>query len=280
MSADPITARALTRRGADGTEYRSISGAGIAAVADSLRVSLRNAEILALEQGVVPERYQRNIGSIGIEGQRALLQARVAILGAGGIGGTALEICARFGFGRIVLFDGDRFGESNLNRQIIATAQTIGRMKADAAVDRAAQVNPSVEVEAHAQPATTDNLPEAIRGCAAVIDGLDSIAARLAAERACAAESVPFVHGAVAGFSGQVATIFPGEPGIARIYGPVPDGTAGAEATAGTPAVAPFMVASWQVLEAARIVLGRGAGLRGKLLLIDALGLSVRTVDL
>lgn len=280
MTADPFAARAQVRRGPDGLEQRSISGTAIAAVAGSLGISLRSAEILALERGIVPERYQRNIGSIGVEGQRALLQARVAILGVGGIGGTALELCARLGFGRIVLFDGDRFGEGNLNRQIIATADTIGRMKADAAVDRAAQVNPSVEVAAYAEPATADNLPGAIRECAAVIDGLDSLAARLAAERACAAESIPFVHGAVAGFSGQVATIYPREPGISRIYGPVPDGTASAEATAGTPAVAPFMVASWQVLEATRIVLGRGAGLRRKLLLIDALELSVRTVDL
>jgi len=230
----------------------------------------REIQLAALGAGVVPERYQRNLGTIGLEGQIALLNSRAAVIGAGGLGGLVVELLARMGVGYLVVVDGDRFAESNLNRQLLSVERNLGRLKARVAARRARRINGAVEVKAVAVKGDRDNLPGLIEGCSVVLDCLDNLPSRFEVEEACQRAGVPLVHGAVAGFMGQLAVIEPGRPLFPVIYSdPHRGGGRGAETRLGNPAATPAMVASWQVNEAVKIITGKGEVLRGKLLVID-----------
>ena len=110
-------------------------------------LSVREAEIAALRGGLCPARYERTIGTFGLEGQARLLESSAAVAGCGGLGGWITEILARAGVGRLILIDGDVFDENNLNRQLYATEENIGEPKAAAAAERVRQVNSGVTAE-------------------------------------------------------------------------------------------------------------------------------------
>ncbi|HET89732.1 MAG TPA: HesA/MoeB/ThiF family protein, partial [Chloroflexi bacterium] len=101
--------------------------------------SIREVELAALEEGVVPWRYVRNVGTMGVAGQSTLLHSTVAVVGLGGLGGYVVEALARAGVGRLMLIDGDRFEEHNLNRQILSSEARLGQAKADVARRRVAE---------------------------------------------------------------------------------------------------------------------------------------------
>ena len=223
-------------------------------------------EMAALEGGVVPVRYTRNIGTIGIEGQLKLLRSCIGICGLGGLGGYVTEALARFGVGRLILVDGDTFEEDNLNRQLLSTESGLGRAKVDAAAERVAEVNSSLEVTAYHRFVGSTDIPEVFRGADLVIDALDNVSSRLALEEGCARLGIPLVHGAIAGNSGQVMTIFPGDPGLRTLYSDSED--RGVEMLEGNPPTTPALVASLQAQEAVKIVCG-GELLRHGFLLLD-----------
>gem|GEM_PF-123082 len=223
-------------------------------------------EMAALEGGVVPVRYTRNIGTIGIEGQLKLLRSCIGICGLGGLGGYVTEALARFGVGRLILVDGDTFEEDNLNRQLLSTESGLGRAKVDAAAERVAEVNSSLEVTAYHRFVGPTDIPEVFRGADLVIDALDNVSSRLALEEGCARLGIPLVHGAIAGNSGQVMTIFPGDPGLRTLYSDSED--RGVEMLEGNPPTTPALVASLQAQEAVKIVCG-GELLRHGFLLLD-----------
>jgi molybdopterin/thiamine biosynthesis adenylyltransferase len=243
--------------------------------------SVREVELAALEAGVVPWRYLRNLGTAGLEGQARLLRATVAVVGLGGLGGYVMEALARMGVGRLILIDGDVFEEHNLNRQLLSAEAQLGTDKVQAARRRIAQINSAVEVLGHAVALTRENLSRLLEGADVVVDGLDQLPTRLVLQEGAQALGIPMVHGSIAGFLGQVMTIFPGDTGLTGLYGgggELPE--RGLEAQLGTPAATPMAVAAWEAQEVVKILLGRGQLLRHRLLVMDMESGTIETLQL
>lgn len=255
-----------------GSSYSYLTIAATAELAAAHNLSTRQVEIAALDLEIVPERYERSIGTVGLAGQKKLLQATVGVIGAGGLGGFALELLARMGVGRLIVVDDDTFSDSNLNRQLLATERNLGQEKANTAAGRIAAVNSSVEVKAVKCRGDADNLPQIFAPCDLVLDCLDNLSSRFALEKACSKLGVIMVHGAIGGFLGQLAVIRPDRPLLEAIYGTVgSDGfDKGVELQLGNPAATPAMVASWQVSEAVKILAQQESVLAAdKMLIID-----------
>ena len=232
--------------------------------------SIREVELAALETGVVPWRYLRNLGTIGLEGQARLLRATVAVVGLGGLGGYIVEALARMGVGRMILIDGDVFEEHNFNRQLLSAEAKLGMGKVQAARRHVAEINSAVEVIGHTATLTHENLPQLLEGADVVVDALDRLPTRLLLQEGAQALGIPMVHGSIAGFLGQVMTIFPGDAGLCGLYGEeseLPE--RGLEAQLGTPAATPMAVAAWEAQEVVKILLDRGEPLRHRLLVLD-----------
>ena len=239
-------------------------------LATAFECPIRDVQLAALEANVVPWRYVRNLGTVGLEGQIKLLRSTVAVVGLGGLGGYVAEALARMGVGQLILIDGDVFEEHNLNRQILSTETGLGAHKAEVAQQRVAEINGAVEVTGHATRLTQENLPRLLEGADLVVDGLDRLPTRLILQEGAQALGIPMVHGSIAGYLGQVMTIYPGDPGLRSLYGEpgdLPD--QGLEAQLGTPAATPMAVAAWEAQEAVKTLLGRGEPLRNRLLVMD-----------
>ncbi len=248
-------------------------------IAEKWGMKLKDVEIAALEAGIMPRRYLRNLGTVGLDGQKKLLKSKVAVVGLGGLGGYVCLALARMGVGTLVLVDGDVFVDHNLNRQVLSEVSLLGKPKARAAGEAVARINPAVEVIVREEFARAENLDVILQGCEVVVDGLDNLPARFELEEAARRAGIPLVHGAIAGFLGQVTTIFPEDPGLKTLYGGA-SVEKGAEAELGTPAATPMMVAAFQVQEVIKILLGKGRLLRQRLLMVDAESWTVEIVEL
>jgi len=215
------------------------------------------------------ERYIRNETALSPEENRSLRDRRVLVAGCGGLGGYIAEMLARLGVGHLTLADGDRFEASNLNRQLFSDTRNLGKFKVEAAAERLLAVNPEVGVTVFRERLSRDNAGDICAGHHLVMDGLDSISSRRLLQDTAEQLGIPLVHGAVAGWYGQVCAVFPGERTLDRIY---PEGgEKGVEESAGNPAFSPGLVASLQVAEGLKILLGRGTVLRNRLLYLDCL---------
>lgn len=268
---------------ADATEVggiRTLALERLDALAKRHGLSRHKAEVAALELGVLPRRYLRNYGTVGLDGQLALLRSCVVVVGLGGLGGYVVEGLARMGVGRLVLIDGDEFFDHNLNRQVLSQESYLGQAKAAVAGARVQEINAAVEVMVYAEYATAENLPGLLLGADAVVDALDRLPTRMVLQQAAAQAGVPMVHGAIGGGMGQVMTILPGDEGLRALYGDGAVPEQGAEAELGTPPASPMMVAAWQVHETVKILTGKGELLRGRLLFFDAMSSEVRIFDL
>jgi molybdopterin/thiamine biosynthesis adenylyltransferase len=239
-------------------------------LARELGVSPREVELTALGARVLPRRYLRSLGTVGWEGQIKLLRSTVAVVGLGGLGGNVVEGLARMGVGRLIVVDDDVFLDHNLNRQVLSAEAGLGLLKAEVARTRVAQINAAVEVIAHPEYATRENLPRLLDGAEVVVDALDRLPTRLVLQEAAQEMGIPMVHGAIAGYVGQVMTIFPGDAGLRALFGEGSVPQQGIEVQLGCPAATPMMVAAWQVQEVLKILLGRGQLLRHKMLFMDA----------
>jgi len=254
---------------ARGRKVLLVSIATVDRVAGETGHSRRQVEIAALREQVLPQRYGRNLGTVGYEGQIALLEAKVGIVGIGGLGGWVVEGLARMGVGHLVLIDGDVFQEGNLNRQALCVEGNVGQPKVDAARDRVLVVNGAVQVDAFQVRAGQGEMVELLTGCDVIVDALDALPIRLVLQAVAERLNVPLVHGAIAGFVGQVMTIFPGDPGLRALYGEKAPPEHGIEAQWGNPAATPLMVAAWQIHEVVKLVTGRGEPLRRRMLFLD-----------
>jgi molybdopterin/thiamine biosynthesis adenylyltransferase len=278
---ESIRASAVERQ--EGCElHKCISLRDVSDIAHEHGLETREVSIFALENGFLPLRYVKNVGTIGLDGQAKLLGSRVLLVGAGGIGGTAAELLARMGVGTIIIVDPDVFDETNLNRQNFACSDVIGLAKVDVASDRIMEINCDVQIVRHRMAADSHNLPGLIRGTDAVIDALDNLDDRLALQKACAETGVVMVHGAIAGTALQVTTVFPGDPGLTSFM-PTTTGEGkarGVEVETGNPATTPVLSAVIQVQEAIKVILGLGTTLRGKMLYLDLADWAVEFIDL
>jgi len=265
----------------DKTPYRSLSVQHVLELSRRSGLSSREAEITALENDVVPERYARNMRTFSLADQATLLKAHAGVVGLGGLGGTVTEILARMGVGRLTLIDGDRFEDSNLNRQLLSSIALLGHPKSEAARQRVDQINPSVHCSGPAEFLSPENADDWLASCDVVVDCLDNLPARFMVEDACRRLRRPMVSAAVAGASGHVTTIFPGDRGLRLVYGEPQDlPPKGAETSLGTVPFSVTFLAALECAEVAKILLGKGSPLRGKLLLADLMDGMVEVITL
>lgn len=229
-------------------------------------LSPKEAELCALRAGICPSRYERNIGTLGFEGQIKLLCATAAVAGCGGLGGWMIEMLARAGVGRLILIDGDSFSENNLNRQLYAEERNIGASKAEAAAERVARVNGAVETRVCSSYINADNGAKLLRGADAVLDALDGNAARSCVFSICAGMGIPFIHGAIAGFYGEAAVFRAGDRPIWEL---TEASDKGLEISTGNPPFTPPFIAAAEVAEAIKILAGIGGELHGSMLWFD-----------
>ena len=263
----------INRMGPGNKKVRVIDMQRVRFIATRKKIALRDVEISCLENDIIPLRYLRNIGTIGLAGQLKLLRSTVAVCGAGGLGGTIIELLARQGVGNLVIIDKGRFVESNLNRQIMALESNLRRSKVKAAAARVEKINSATAVTAINKTINSRNVEKIIKNAGVVLDGLDNLTDRQVVAGACNKMNIPFVHGAIAGFSGQLMTIFPGDKGLGAICGSSTDENGcGVETLIGNPAATAAIIAAWEVQEAVKIITGIGEPIRNRLLFLDFAG--------
>lgn len=214
-------------------------------------------------------RYYRNREAISEEQQELLKEKRVLVVGCGGLGGYVMEYLGRLGVGHLVVVDGDVFDDSNLNRQILSSNLNLGRPKILAAKQRMQAINPLVEVTAVQALLDETNAAALLEGCDVVVDALDNIPSRLVLQKYAAIAGIPMVHGAIAGWCGQVCIVKPGEGTLEKIYGEVKS-PKGDEEVQGSLVYTAALVAGIQAAETVKLLLKVGRPLEG-LLYIDLL---------
>jgi molybdopterin/thiamine biosynthesis adenylyltransferase len=230
-------------------------------------------------------RYSRHIllPEIGIEGQQRLLGAHALVVGAGGLGSPAAMFLAASGVGTLTVCDSDTVELTNLQRQLLHRTSSIGRSKAESAAQTLAEVNPEVRVVALNEWMDQARLLELAARADVVLDCSDNFATRYALNRVCAKLRLPLVSGAAARFEGQV-TVFDLRLAHSPCYNCLyPEQAESEEARCAVMGVfAPLVgvIGSLQAAEALKLLLDTGASLCGKLLLLDALNMELRTVKL
>ena len=241
-------------------------------LADKCRCSIYNIYLEAMNSGIYPYRYLRNREAITLNEQIILAKSKVAIIGAGGLGGHLILSLSRLGIGHLVIIDRDVFDETNLNRQALSSTESIEFSKSETATRIIGYINPGVIISPFMVKIDTSNADEMIDGVNVVVDALDNISDRFVVERAAKRLKIPMVHGAVAGFEGQVMTIFPDDPGLKSLYGSDQadqDKRNSPEAILGVPAIAPSFIATLQTMEVLKIILKRGNLFRNTMVHVD-----------
>lgn len=225
-------------------------------------------------------RYSRHIllPEVGEEGQQKLLDSKVLLLGAGGLGSPAALYLAAAGVGTIGIIDMDVVDESNLQRQILHNMDRIGERKVDSARMTLTAMNPDIEVRTFDTRLGADNIMEILSGFDVVIDGADNFPSRYLLNDASVKLGIPVVHGSIFRFEGQVAVFDPLNGPTYRdlLPEPPPPELAPSCAEAGVLGVLPGIIGSIQALEAIKLLLDLGDSLRGRLLAFDALEMSFR----
>jgi molybdopterin-synthase adenylyltransferase len=227
------------------------------------------------------DRYNRNFSTFSLEEQKKLGSARVVIIGLGGLGGGVCEMLARTGVGRLILIDGDTFEASNLNRQVLSREDLMGFSKARAARERVNAVNSDVTAIPLEEYLDESNMVDRIKGADVIMDCLDSIDTRFMLQDAAKKAGIPIVSGAIAGVTGQVTTIFPGDMGYEFIYGENSrKQSKGVEINTGNISYCALFVAAIQSSECVKLLLGRGEVLQNKLLIAELWTNGFDVVDL
>jgi adenylyltransferase/sulfurtransferase len=229
------------------------------------------------------KRYSRHliIPDVGMTGQKRLKNAKVLVVGAGGLGSPALLYLAAAGVGTLGIVDFDVVDESNLQRQIIHGVSDIGRPKAESARDSILEMNPYVEVVLHEERLDSDNALDIFRPYDLIVDGTDNFATRYLVNDACVLLGKPYVWGSIYRFDGQ-ASVFWAEygPCYRCLYPePPPPGMVPSCAEGGVLGVLCASIGSIQVNEAIKVIDGIGDPLVGRLMIYDALEMSYRSVQ-
>jgi len=221
------------------------------------------------------DRYSRHIimADVGPEGQAALLDSRVLVVGAGGLGSPVVQYLAAAGVGTLGIADDDVVERSNLQRQVIHADADVGRPKVESAREFVEAQNPDVTVETHETRVTADNVEGFLADHDVVVDGSDNFATRYLVNDACTLAGVPFAHGAILRFEGQVTTFEASEGGPCYrcLFPEAPEpGTVPDCATAGVLGVLPGTVGCIQATEAVKLLLEYGETLDGRMVFYDA----------
>jgi molybdopterin/thiamine biosynthesis adenylyltransferase len=241
-------------------------------IANEYKVSVHDVYKEMLKMGIYPYRYIRNLDAISTEEQLKLAESKIAIIGAGGLGGNVILLLARVGIGSLMVVDQDVFDETNLNRQALCNMKTLGSPKTHEAVSAVGAINPGVKVFPHQIKLDASNAEGILAGSDVIVDALDNVPDRFLLEGAAKKLGIPLVHGTLAGFEGWIMTIFPGDPGLKNIYGAEEEKRMDREspqAVLGVPGVTPFLIAAFQVMEVLKILLGRGNIFRDRMIHVD-----------
>src|ERR1041385_403971 len=236
---------------------------------------LSNEEIL---------RYSRHLimPEVGMEGQLKLKNAKVLLIGTGGLGAPLGLYLAAAGVGRIGLVDFDVVDFTNLQRQVIHGTSDVGRKKLDSAADRMTEINPYVRIDKHELALSSENALEILKDYDIVVDGTDNFPTRYLVNDACVLLGKPNVYGSIFRFEGQ-ATVFAyqGGPCYRCLYPePPPPGLVPSCAEGGVLGILPGTIGLIQATEAVKLILGIGEPLVGRLLLYDALAMRFRELKL
>jgi len=228
-------------------------------------------------------RYARHIllPEVGGKGQEKLLNAKVLLIGAGGLGSPVALYLAAAGVGTLGIMDGDIVDLSNLQRQVIHTTSDIGKLKVESAKETINQLNPDVNVLVYPAFATADNLPHILPEYDLVVDGCDNFATRYLMSDASVIYEKPYVYGSILRFDGQAAVFNPPAGPCYRcvFHEAPPAGVVPSCQEAGVLGVLPGLIGSIQATEAIKLILGVGEPLIGRLLIVDALGLEFITAS-
>lgn len=234
--------------------------------------------------GYKETRYCRNIliPEIGEAGQERLLKSRVLVVGAGGLGSPALYYLACAGIGTIGIIDADRVDLSNLQRQILHTTESIGRLKVESAMESLRRINPDIRVEGYPAAFTHANGHSLVRSHDFVIEATDNFESKFLINDTCLSEGVPFCHAGLVGMYGQVMTVVPGKgPCFRCVFRDIPhSGEVPATSEAGVLGAVAGVLGSIQATEAVKFLAGCGDLLIGRLITFDALKMRFREVPL
>ena len=227
------------------------------------------------------KRYSRHIimPQIGRQGQRKLIDSKVLVIGAGGLGGPVALYLALAGVGTIGLVDFDIVDLSNLQRQVLHNSETIGLSKLESARQTLARYNPNVNLIAHEFAINSDNAMELMQDYDVIVNGADNFATRYLVNDAAYLSGKPLVDGSILIFDGQVTTYKPGTGCYRCIFPePPPPGMVPSCAEAGVLGALTGTIGSLQATEVVKVLLGVGEPLIGRLLLVDALSMEFRMV--
>jgi molybdopterin/thiamine biosynthesis adenylyltransferase/rhodanese-related sulfurtransferase len=229
-------------------------------------------------------RYSRHLimPEVGMEGQLKLKQAKVLLVGTGGLGAPLGLYLAAAGVGRLGLVDFDTIDFTNLQRQIMFATSDVGRPKLEAAGERLGNLNPEIQIDRFETHLTSDNALEIMRGYDIVVDGTDNFPTRYLVNDACVLLGKPNVYGSIFRFEGQASVFgYPGGPCYRCVYPePPPPGLVPSCAEGGVLGVLPGIIGAIQAMETLKLILGKGEPLVGRLLLFDALGMKFRELKL
>lgn len=228
-------------------------------IAEAFGIVLRDVERRALENEILPQRYRRNWSALGLRAQLRLHTSTVALVGLGGLGGYVLELLARCGVGHVRGVDGDVFEPSNLNRQLLSEQATLGQPKVEAATRRVQAINPTIVFDPVQEMFGYTEFVQWIAQSDLVVDALGGTRIRLALHKAAAEQGVQVVSAAVAGATGIIATIAPGDEGLRALW----QDERGAEEDMGCLAHGVAVLAGMQCAEVVNILSGKGPALQG-----------------
>lgn len=251
----------------------SIAGGSVAL--EEQTATLTNDEIARFSRHLI-------LPEVGMQGQTKLKNAKVAMIGAGGLGAPLGLYLAAAGVGRIGLVDFDVVDVSNLQRQVIHGTSDIGRKKLDSAGDRMKEINPNIRIDKFDTGLSSENALEILRDYDIVVDGTDNFPTRYLVNDACVLLKKPNVYGSIFRFEGQ-ATVFAHEDGPCYrcLYPePPPPGLVPSCAEGGVLGILPGIIGVIQATETVKLILGIGDSLKGRLLLYDALGMKFRELKL
>ena len=228
------------------------------------------------------ERYSRQIilPNVGGKGQEKLLNAKVLIIGAGGLGSPCALYLASAGIGKIGIVDSDDVELNNLQRQVLHSTKDVGRPKVESAKDRVNSINPEAEIIPYKIRLTSENILGIIKDYDIIVDGSDNFPTRYLVNDACVFSKKPLSHGGIFRFDGQAITIIPGEGACYRCLfpEPPPPGLVPSCQEAGILGAVAGVIGTIQANEALKYILGIGELLTGRLLIFNALDSSFRQV--
>lgn len=230
------------------------------------------------------ERYSRHIllDDVGVDGQEKLLQAKVLIVGAGGLGSPAALYLAAAGVGTIGIVDNDVVEISNLQRQIAHFSSDLNRAKVDSAAEKMQAINPDISVKTYKIYLCADNIREIIEGYDFIIDGTDNFPTKFLVNDACVFLGIPFSHGGILRFNGQTMTVIPGRTACYRccFRNPPPPDAVPSCAQAGVLGAVAGMLGTIQAAETLKYITGAGELLTNSLLSFDAKTMTFRKIRL